>query len=94
MLFCLNTGKIPIGLNHTYLILTPKVKCPVKVSDFRRIALCNILYKIISKVLATRLKNILPCIISKFQSAFQSDKAISDNILMALESLQHMKNKK
>ena len=60
VLFCLNTSKIPSGLNHTYLTLIPKVKCPVKVVDFRPIALCNVLYKIISKVLANRLKKILP----------------------------------
>ena len=94
MLFCLNTVKIPTGLNHTYLTLIPKVKCLVKVLDFRHIALCNILYKIISKVLANRLKKNLPCIISKFQSVFQSNKAIPDNILVAFESLHHMKNKK
>ena len=94
VLFCLNIGKIPTGLNHTYLTFIPKVKCSVKVVDFRPIALCNILYKIISKVLANRLKKILPCITSKFQSVFQSDKAISDNILVAFESLHHMRNKK
>ena len=94
VLFYLNTGKIPTGLNHTHLTLIPKVKSPVKVSNFRPIALCNILYKIISKVLANRLKKILPCIISEYQSAFQSDKAISDNILVAFELLHHMRNKK
>lgn len=70
------------------------MNCPVKVSNFRPIALCNILYKIISKGLANTIKKILPCIISKFQSAFQTNKAISDNILVAFESLHHMKNKK
>ena len=93
VLFCLNTGKIPLGLNHTYLTLIPKVKCHVRVKKFRPIALCNVLYKIISKVLANRLKKILPCIISKFQSAFQTNKAILDNILVAFESLHHMKIK-
>ena len=66
----------------------------MKVLDFRPIALCNILYKIISKVLANRLKKLPPQIISEFQSAFQIDKAISDNILVAFETLHHMKTKK
>ena len=70
------------------------MKSPVKVSDFRLIALYNILYKIISKVLANRLKKIMPHIITEFQSAFQTDKAISDNILVAFETLHHMKTKK
>ena len=80
VLDCLNIGKIPTGLNHTFLTLIPKVKSPEKVSNFRSIALCNILYKLISKVPANRLKKILPLVISESQSAFQANKAISDNI--------------
>ena len=70
------------------------MKSPKKFFDFRPIDLCNILYKLISKVLANRLKKILPLIISESQSAFQADKAISDNILVAFETLHHMQTKK
>ena len=94
VLTCLNTGSILPLINRTFITLIPKVKRPVRVSEYRQIALCNILYKLISKVLANRLKNILPCIISESQSAFQSSKAISDNILVAFETLRHMKNQK
>ena len=45
-------------------------------------------------MLANQLKSILPIVISKSQSAFQFDKAILDNILVAFETLHHMKNKK
>lgn len=44
-----------------------------------------------SKVLANRLKKLLPDVISESQSAFQADKAISDNILIVFETLHHMK---
>ena len=57
---CLNIGVFPVGLNHTYITLIPKVKSLEHVTEFRPIALCNILYKLISKVLANRLKKILP----------------------------------
>ena len=70
------------------------MKSPERVTKFDHIFLCNILYKLVFKVLANRLKNILPQIISNSQSAFQSDKAISDNILVAFETLNHMKTKK
>ena len=52
------------------------------------------MYKLISKVLANRLKNLLPHVVSKSQSAIQYDKTISDNILVAFEMLHHMKIKK
>ena len=45
-------------------------------------------------MIANKLKGVLPLIISESQSAFQSDKAISDNILVAFETLHHMKNQK
>ena len=90
----LNTSIIPASLNQTFITLIPKSKSPEKVSEFRPIALCNILYKLISKVLANRLKSLLPHVISESQSAFQPDKAISYNILVAYETLHHMKTKK
>ena len=94
MLSCLNSGTIQASLNHTYITLVPKSKSPEKVIEFRPISLCNILYKLISKVLANQLKSLLPYVVSKSQSAFQPDKAISDNILVAFETLHHMKMKK
>ena len=94
VLSCLNSKTILLGLNHTFITLIPKVKSLEYVIEFRPIALCNILYKLVSKVLANRLKKVLPQIISKSQSAFQSDKAILDNILVAFETLHHMKMKK
>lgn len=90
----LNIGDIPASINHTFVTLIPKVKSLERVTEFRPIALCNILYKLISKVLANRLKSLLPRVILESQSAFQSDIAISDNILIAFETLHHMKKKK
>ena len=94
VLTCLNSGTIPPYINRTFITLIPKVKSPVKVSEFRPITLCNTLYKIISRVLANRLKKILPCVILESQIAFQSSKDISDNILVAFETLHHMKSQK
>ena len=94
VLLCLNSGTILPSLNHTFISLIPKVKSPEYVIEFRPIALCNIVYKLVSKVLANRLRKVLPHIISNFQSAFQSDKALSDNIFVAFELLHQMKKRK
>jgi hypothetical protein len=71
VLTCLNSGKILKAIiNHTYITLIPKVQNPEEVVEFRPISLCNVIYKIISKVLANRLKTLLPTIVSESQSAF------------------------
>jgi hypothetical protein len=93
VLFSLNNATISNDLNSTFIALIPKVKNPTFVTDFRPISLCNVIYKIISKVLANRLKIILPQIISPFQSAFIPGRLISDNILAAYETLHTMQTR-
>ncbi|GKC44614.1 RNA-directed DNA polymerase, eukaryota, reverse transcriptase zinc-binding domain protein [Tanacetum coccineum] len=64
------SGKLLGEINATLISLVPKMKAPTKVSDYRPTACCNVVYKIISKVLTIRLKNVLCRIISQSQSAF------------------------
>lgn len=89
----LNTVVMPPGRNKTRIVLIPKVQDPQDFSQYRPISLCNVLYKIIVKVLANRLKLILPSIISKFQSAFVPNRQITENVLIAYELMHALKNK-
>lgn len=50
--------------NFTHISLIPKVKAPMNVSNYRPISLCNIMYKIIAKTLANKMKNVLEEVIS------------------------------
>ena len=83
VLSCLNSGSLLKSINHTFITLVPKVQSPKRVTDFRPISLCNVIYKIVSKVIANRLKPLLNFIISEAQSAFIADHLITDNILIA-----------
>ena len=92
VLSCLNSCSILKSINHTFITLIPKVNNLEKVSNFRPISFCNVIYKIISKLIANLLKPVLNSIISETQSAFIADRVITNNILITFESLHHMKN--
>ena len=85
-----NNSVLDESVNTTHIALKPKMINPSKVTDFWPISLCNVFYKILSKVLANRLKVILPRINSKNQSAFVLGCLISDNVLVAYEALHTM----
>jgi hypothetical protein len=74
-------------------ILVPKIPSPASVTEIRPISLCNVIYKLISKVLANRLKVVLPNIISHTRSGFISGRLITYNILAAYESMHNMQSR-
>jgi hypothetical protein len=80
--------------NHTHIALIPKKPRSHSIHHFRPISLCNIIYKIITKILANRLKTMLPKIISPLQLAFVPSRNIQDNTILAHELLHSFKNKK
>uniref|UniRef100_A0A8I6YT27 Reverse transcriptase domain-containing protein n=1 Tax=Hordeum vulgare subsp. vulgare TaxID=112509 RepID=A0A8I6YT27_HORVV len=90
----LHGGDFPEGWNNTTVVLIPKVKNPKRIKDLRPISLCNVMYKLVSKVVANRLKIILPEVISENQSAFVPGNLITDNVLIAYEVSHYLMNKR
>ena len=64
VLSCLNSGSILKSINHTFIALIPKLNNLERVSDFSPIIFCNVIYKIIIKVITNHLKPMLNSIIS------------------------------
>lgn len=89
----LSSGKIPQNLNDTLVVLIPKKANPEVLADLRPISLCNVLIKIITKMLANRMKNLLSLIISEEQSAFIPGRLITDNVIAAFEINHWMRRK-
>jgi hypothetical protein len=81
-------------MNKTFIVLMPKVASPEEQGQFRPISLCNVIYKITSKVVTNQLNLILPEINSEEQSAFVRSRLIMDNIITAYECLHFMKRTK
>ncbi|XP_019163496.1 PREDICTED: uncharacterized protein LOC109159839 [Ipomoea nil] len=90
---CVETKSFPLGLNDSNIVLIPKKSNPIKVSDLRPIALCNVIYKVLAKMLANRLKGHLEHIVSHSQSAFVPDRLLTDNILVAGEIGHYLRRK-
>lgn len=86
----LNHDVFHVNINTTNIALIPKSKTPSHLVDYRPISLCNVIYKLIVKVLAIRMKKVLPYIISPTQNAFIPGRLITDNVLVACEALHTM----
>lgn len=95
--FCLqflNGEKSLRHINKTFIALIPKINNPKPMKDFRPISLCSVLYKIISKSLANRLKVVLNNIISPSQSVSVPGRLITDNAILGFECIHVVKNKR
>ncbi|KAK4384328.1 Transposon TX1 uncharacterized protein [Sesamum angolense] len=79
------TGRLLKQVNATLITLIPKVCAPSLVVDFRPISCCNVIYKIITKILVLRIRGVLDKLISPSQIAFVLGRSISDNVLLAQE---------
>jgi len=86
--------KVLKALNASFIALIPKKENAMTLDGFRSIALCNVVYKIISKVIANRLKLHLPSIILKEKTSYVEGRQILNNIIQAHEVVHSLKSNK
>ncbi|MCH86516.1 LINE-1 reverse transcriptase like, partial [Trifolium medium] len=89
-----NKAFLPKAITASFLVLVPKKDHLQSLTDYRPICLVSSLYKILSKVLADRLKKVLGKVISKLQSAFIPNRQILDGVLVVNELLDLAKRRK
>lgn len=90
--FFFANSSIPTSWGKTFVTLIPKKNNPRHVTDFRPIALCNVNFKIITKLLANRLKLVLPNLIGREQVGFVSDRCSFDNIIAVQEAVHTLES--
>ena len=84
-------GVFPKGSNASFLALIPKVHDPQNRNDFRLISLVGCIYKIVAKVLARRMKEVMPLIIDERKIAFIEGRHLLHNTLIANEVVHEAK---
>lgn len=88
------TGKFVKAINRTFIALIPKRKEALEFDHFRPISLCNFLYKVISRILASRLKGLLDRLVSPFQAAFVPGRWIAESTILTQEVLHAIRGKR
>jgi len=85
-------GKLTKELNSTFIALIPKVNSPQRFNDFRPISPVGCMYKVLVKVLANRLRNVIGSVVLDTQSTFVKGKQILDGVLIANEVVDEAKS--
>jgi len=88
------TGQLPREMNDALLVLIAKVEKPEKITQFRPISLCNVLFKTITKAMVMRLKRVMPMLIGPAQASFIPGRLSTDNIVVVQEAVHSMRRKK
>lgn len=87
-------GTMPKEVNCSLIVLIPKISNPTSINHFKPISLCNVIYKIISKLLVAKLQPLLNKLISPTQSAFIPNRWIYENQIIVQEILHSFKSRK
>lgn len=81
-------------MNKSTICLLPKIEQPEHISQFRPICLSNMIIKVISKIIANRLKVVIGELTSVWQISFILSRQASDNIVLAQESIHSLQKLK
>jgi hypothetical protein len=88
------SGELIKQVNHSIIALIPKLANVTFVADFHLISCCNVIYKVIFKILAGCITNVLQSIISPVQNAFLGERNMVDNINLLQELLREYGRKR
>ena len=88
------SGVRPQLTNSALLILLPKVARPEKIAQFHPVSLCNVLFKIITKMMVIRLKSVISKLIGPAQASFIPGRLSVDNVVVVQEAVHSMRRKK
>lgn len=91
-LFFKSTGKMDPFLNHNFLARIPKCKKPHDYSGLQPTSLCNVLYKLVTEVIANRLKPIMNFGHLIIPKGFLAGRLLMDNTLIVLETCSAISN--
>ncbi|XP_019423066.1 PREDICTED: uncharacterized protein LOC109332537 [Lupinus angustifolius] len=87
-------GNFPRGCNASFIVIIPKNNCPHGLNEYKPISLIGCIQKIVSKLLATRLKKVIHLVISECQSAFIKGRFIIDGVVVTNEVIDQARKKK
>ena len=85
---------VPEYLNRTIIALIPKIQSPETLNNYRPISLCNTVYKIITKIIVSRLRPFLDKLISPLQTAFVPGRKGIDNVIIVQEIIHTLSKKR
>lgn len=85
---------MPPNLNQTLIALILKIKGPETIGNYRPISLCNFVYKVITKIIVTRIRPLLEKLVSPFQLAFVPGRKCLDNAIIAQEIIHSISRKR
>lgn len=87
-------GELLKHINHSAIVLIPKSSHVVFVGDYRPIACCNVIYKVITKILVARMETLLGSVIDQAQAAFIHGRCLADNVQLVQELMRKYARKR